>query len=180
MKLIFVRHGETDQNKNGVIQGQEVDGVLNENGVRQIEQTAANLPEDIDFIISSPLKRAAETTQIINDRLNKKLYFRDELKEVSYGSLAGKTWDQVESEIGEKNMRDKELNSTFNHRPYGGESIEDVKIRLAKFIAGLKKDYADKKILIVTHGCVIDTVHLLFPQKEKLESKNASIHEFDL
>ncbi len=180
MTLIFIRHGETDQNRDGVVQGQEVDGVLNENGIKQVEQTALRLPEDIDFILSSPLKRASKTTEIINRRFNKKFYFRDELKEVSYGSLAGKTWGQIESETGEKNMQEKELKLVFNYRPYGGESIEDVKTRLAKFIAGLKRDYADKKILIITHGCVIDTMHLLFPQKEKPESKNASVHEFGL
>jgi probable phosphoglycerate mutase len=180
MELIYIRHGETNQNRDGVIQGQEVDGVLNENGIRQVEQTATRLPKDIDFIFSSPLKRASRTAEIINNRLGKKLYFRNELKEVSYGSLAGKTWDQIESETGEKDMQEKELSLVFDYRPYGGEAIEDVKVRLAKFIAGLKRDYTDKKILIVTHGCVIDTMHLLFPQKERPESQNASIHEFEL
>ncbi len=69
MKLIFVRHGQTDFNLQGRPQGQEMDRPLNETGEGQVEAAAQFVPSDIDFIISSPLKRAAQTADILNKKL---------------------------------------------------------------------------------------------------------------
>ena len=68
MKVKFVRHGETDLNRPiRKMQGVS-DYDLNENGIKQAEETRDKLAtEDIDVIISSPLKRARHTAEIINE-----------------------------------------------------------------------------------------------------------------
>jgi len=180
MKLIFVRHGQTDYNKEGRVQGQEKDIPLNDDGRQQVELTAALIPASIDRIISSPLKRARETAEIINRRLNKKIEYRDELKEFSYGSLADKTWEEIAEVTGDPDVHAKDEELTFDHRPFGGESADDVRARVMRCIEDIKKMYSNEAILVTTHGGIIDTMHALFPQKEKPEGDNASIHIFEL
>ncbi len=178
MKLIFFRHGQTDFNKNKVVQGQEMDPPLNETGIQQVEAAVPSLPADIDFILSSPLKRASLTAEILNRRLGKRLELSDELKELSYGSLAGKAWTEIEIITGDRDVHQKERDTLFDYRPYGGNSAEDLKKRVVRFVSGLKDEYREKTILVATHGGVIGAMHTLFPQKEKEEIHNAAIHEF--
>ena len=127
MKLIFVRHGQTDFNKNKVVQGLEMDPPLNETGIKQVEEATKSLPEDIDFIISSPLKRASQTAEILNRKLNKELEFDDDIKELSYGSLAGRSWSEIEIITGDKDVHQKERDTLFDYRKFGGNSAEDLK-----------------------------------------------------
>src|SRR5438128_1464296 len=122
MKLIFVRHGQTDYNKADIVQGQEKDIPLNEEGRRQVAASASLVPTDVYRIFSSPLLRASQTAEIINERLHKEIEFADALKEFSYGSLAGKTWSQIETETGDPDIHRKDNAVHFDYRPFGGES----------------------------------------------------------
>lgn len=179
MKLIFVRHGQTDFNLQGRPQGQEMDIPLNETGINQVEAASEFVPTDIDFIISSPLKRTKQTAEILNKTLSKPIEFNDDIKEMSFGSLAGKLWEEIEAETGDMDIQQRHKDLQFDYREYGGESIEDLKQRLLKFVTETKDKYPDKKILVATHGGVIRTLHLLYPLKEKPEVNNATIHAFD-
>lgn len=178
MKLIFVRHGQTDYNKNKIVQGREVDTSLNDAGIKQAEETAKSLPNDIDFIISSPLKRAFQTAETLNQKLNKMIEFNENITELSYGNLAGKSWSEIEIITGDKNVHQKERDTLFDYRKFGGDSAHDMKQRVSKFVAEMNGKYPAKNILVATHGGVIDAMHVLFPQKERSETKNASVHEF--
>lgn len=177
MKLIFVRHGQTDYNKNNTPQGQEIDVFMNETGISQIEEVARNLP-NVDFIISSPLKRAAQTAQIINRKFKKDIKFNDDIKELRYGSLAGNTWSELEKITGDPDIREKDENITFDYSKYGGDTAGDLKQRVSKFVEDMKVQYPDKTILVTTHGGVVDTMHVLFPKVKKPSTTNATVHEF--
>jgi broad specificity phosphatase PhoE len=179
MKIFFIRHGQTDFNKQKIPQGQEIDVGLNDEGVRQVKEALPSIPHGIDIIFSSPLKRARETAQIISAKLGKEIVLRDDIKEFSFGSLAGKPWSKIEQETGGTVTRDKDKALTFDYRPYGGESIEDLKVRVQGFINEVRMQYPDKKILVAAHGGVIGAMHLLYPQKEMVERRNATIHEFE-
>lgn len=70
--LYFVRHGQTDNNKNRIVNGGNDDLDLNETGREQAKQTAEAIKKSgiqFDRIISSPLARAVNTTKIIKDEL---------------------------------------------------------------------------------------------------------------
>ena len=172
MKLILVRHGQTECNRDGILQGQEIDRSLNETGRAQIAETAKLLPEDIGRIISSPLKRAAETAAIINERFGLPIEFRPELMELSYGSLAGKTWEQNKEETGLSGAleKEKEIGVTFDYHIYGGESGEDLKKRVKRCIEEILI-YAEKTILIThdTRGGHRCDVHTLFRSRAQGE-----------
>ena len=70
MKILLVRHGETDFNKNKLIQGHS-DIVLNETGKEQAINAGQKITNfDIDAVFSSPLKRALETARLMLDNSN--------------------------------------------------------------------------------------------------------------
>ena len=70
MKILLVRHGETDFNKNKLIQGHS-DIVLNETGKEQAINAGQKITDfDIDAVFSSPLKRALETARLMLDNSN--------------------------------------------------------------------------------------------------------------
>ena len=92
MKLYIMRHGETAWNVEGRLQGQS-DTELNENGVRLAKVTAEGLKNiPFDLGISSPLRRAKHTAELVLAGRNVPLTTDDRLMELSFGSLdAGQT-----------------------------------------------------------------------------------------
>ncbi|NLZ83131.1 MAG: histidine phosphatase family protein, partial [Clostridiales bacterium] len=64
MKILVVRHGETDWNNNNLVLGRN-DVDLNEIGIKQAQELRDNFPDQIHHVFSSPLKRAAMTASIV-------------------------------------------------------------------------------------------------------------------
>lgn len=94
------------------------------------------------------------------------------------GSLAGKSWDNVESGL---ELKKKHWAVQFDYRKQGGESAADFKKRIVSFLKSIEGKYKDGEVLIVTHGGIIRLLHLLEHGKELLdEIENASIHTIDL
>ncbi|WP_371931551.1 histidine phosphatase family protein [Bacillus sp. MMSF_3328] len=86
-EICLVRHGQTDWNAEGRIQGR-TDIELNEMGVRQAAACRDHLAnENWDIIISSPLQRARQTAEIINQNIQKPLVLMEEFIEKSFGKL---------------------------------------------------------------------------------------------
>ncbi len=92
--------------------------------------------------------------------------------------MAGKLWTDIEIELNDKDIRQKDHDMQFDYRQFGGDSAEDLKNRVVKFIEETKAKYPDKKILVTTHGGVIDTMHKLYTQDATMGSDNATVHEF--
>lgn len=138
MRITFVRHGETSHNKEGRITG-EIDVSLNEEGVAQAEKLAQMLPTDYDVLYTSTLKRAQETADIINAKLSLPVIVSPLIVERRFGSLVGKTWDELDTYIPERRRLDKE--QKYDYRPFGGESAEEVKMRLLAFVEEVKQRF---------------------------------------
>lgn len=173
MKVKFVRHGETNLN-NPVRRMQGIsDYDLNVNGIKQAENIRNKLAkEDFDIIISSPLKRAKHTAEIINELKNLDLIFDDRIMERNYGQLEGELF-----------KRDY-CNLDYDFESVGGETIENYKARLKDFISEIKKKYYDKKVLVVSHNGVISVISCILegePGDNNFENrgiKNGEIKEF--
>ena len=179
MKLIFIRHGETDFNATHKTMGQRMDFSLNEKGVEQAKEIFNKLPKDFKHLFSSPLKRAYETAKMIAKQFDKEIIIRNELAERDYGELSGKTWDEIKKIAGEElKVLDRTLK--YDYRKYEGESVEDVEKRVKAFVDEVKTNYKDSKVVVVSHGGIIRIMHKLFGNKEVHEMENVSIHEFDL
>ena len=157
MKILLVRHGQTDWNKEKKIMGR-CDVSLNEEGLRQAEETSNNLVnERIDLIICSPLKRAEETAKVINKNRNIPIIFDERIIERDFGEFDGMSaidldridlWDYYKNEKYQK-----------------AENIQDFFTRIYGFLNDIKEKYADKNILIVSHGGVSIPIACYFKEE---------------
>lgn len=146
MRLLLTRHGQTDWNVAGKIQG-VTDTELNETGIKQAELTRDKLlNEDIDVIISSPLKRAKKTAEIIATGRNTPLIIDNEVTERCFGKFEGKTPEEFDF--------DEIWNYKLNKQYEDAESTGELFERIRNFLEKIKKEYKDKTVLVVTHGGV--------------------------
>src|ERR1700674_1532183 len=136
MKLIFVRHGQTDWNKENKLMGR-TDIELNSEGQAQCEVLVQKLDPNFEVIFSSPLKRAYGTAEAIAEHFDKPIIIKEELTERDFGSLSGKTWSEIQQETG-VDMKALTKEERYDFRPYGGESAQQVKERVLKFLEDLK------------------------------------------
>ena len=158
MKMIVIRHGETALNVDGRMQGSRgPNEPLTENGRAQITHLRDTLLISPDTIYVSPLLRAMETAQILNERFHSELVERNELIERDFGSLSGQPHDSISPEIHE---RDLELR--YDYHPFGGESVDDVRKRTLDFLKTLALS-EDKTVFVVTHRGVIRILYELYP-----------------
>ncbi len=88
MEIFVIRHGQTELNKKGLINGY-LDNPLALEGIEQARNAALTLPKNIKHIYSSSLARARQTAEILNEVLDVPLTLHDELKEVNFGILEG-------------------------------------------------------------------------------------------
>ncbi len=173
MKIYFVRHGQTQYNVEKRFTGQ-ADVHLTAEGLQQARDTLRDLPSDFTLIYSSDLVRCKETTAILNETLNVPVVYDVRLRERNFGSLEGKFRKDVDQALIETDK-----NQQYDYRPYGGESVEDVKSRVLECIADIQKNHKDKKILVVTSGGVIRLLHNLINRKVHEVIHNAAIHELN-
>ncbi|MBO5248753.1 MAG: histidine phosphatase family protein [Clostridia bacterium] len=160
MDLIYLRHGQTDWNKQGKLQGR-TDIPLNENGIFGARSAGEVLSRyHFDAIYCSPLIRAQQTLQhacpsavpILDERLS----------EWSFGPLEGQP---VPSDF-------------YSHRWFFGqppilgmEQIEDVVARVCEFYAEIKQKHPQGTVLVVSHGGVSAAMHCAvygIPKNENL------------
>ena len=89
MKLLLVRHGETDHNSEDLVSGQQ-DVELNETGVRQAERLANRMDNwDIDSCYSSDLERTCKTVERVAERHGLDIRISKDLRERSFGEFEG-------------------------------------------------------------------------------------------
>ncbi|MFD2045679.1 histidine phosphatase family protein [Ornithinibacillus salinisoli] len=143
--ICLIRHGETNWNAAGRIQG-KTDIPLNEKGIEQAENCGASLhPSDYDVLISSPLKRAKNTAEIINKYLNLPILEIKEFQERSFGDAEGLTIEERKLRFPDGQYPNQEEREAFSQRVMG--AIEEVKRR-----------FPDKRVLVVAHGAVINQI----------------------
>ena len=157
--------------------GQTIDEPLSAEGIEQVTKALPYLASHFDIILSSPLKRTAQTAQIIAEHRKVPIIYMEELKERNYGSLAGLKIEELPGLDKSTNDIDEQI-KTVDFKACGGESEEEMKTRLAKALDRIKSEYKGKTVLLVGSGGTLFYMHHVFPQKERKEITNASIHEF--
>lgn len=152
MEIFLVRHGQTEWNALEKMQGQ-TDIELNEIGREQAQITGEQIKnENIDLIITSPLKRAKETAEIISKNFNAPMIEDKRLMERGFGELEGKTLKERE-QLKEKTPEIDEIwNYSQNSNNYNVEKMKDFFRRIYEFLDETIEKHPDKKILLVAHG----------------------------
>jgi broad specificity phosphatase PhoE len=152
--LYFIRHGETDWNAEGRLQGQR-DIPLNDLGRVQAEEAGVILkglavdPGDLDWWVS-PLGRTRETAERARTAIGlHPTYYRtdDRLRELTFGRWEGLTWKDVrKSDPGGAAVRERDK---WRAVPPEGESYEMLTARVAGFLPELRRE-----TVLVSHGGV--------------------------
>lgn len=153
--LCVVRHGETDWNRQGILQGW-TDVPLNALGRRQAREMAAQFDHaGFDALWSSSLWRARETAEIIAPLIRlpyPKLH--EGLNERCFGAIQG----VPKTELGELNpaLLQQILRRNPAARFEGGESMDEFADRVLGALMSIGARHAGQRVLVVTHGWCMD------------------------
>jgi isoleucyl-tRNA synthetase len=188
-KYFVMRHGQA---QNNILHGtfhedEEFIAKLTEEGKKQILESPKNFKEKIDIIISSPLERAKETTEIICQQIGfplRKVIYDERVKEWRPSSIfEGKKRSVF------KKYYDIDFLDHSNEVLPDGESFVQVIKRVGQFIYEQESKYSGKNILIISHGNATDALSFVTGgfSLESLSSKNnpfnplknAEIREFN-
>jgi probable phosphoglycerate mutase len=150
--IYFIRHGETDWNKAGRLQGQ-TEISINATGRRQAVRNGMQLAEMMEEIagcqfIASPLQRACETMQIVLGALGRSEqdYATDNrLKEINFGRWEGLTWKELK--VLDRAAYDARYRDPWNVAAPGGESYAELSSRTASWLLSL-----NRPTVVVSHG----------------------------
>ena len=176
-KIYIVRHGKTDWNVKGLLQG-ATDIELNKEGIKQAKELVEKLDfSKIDICFCSPLKRTSQTAEIlVGNKI--KIIYDSMIVERSFGDYEGKpnNFDLIK----------EQWNYKLNDSSHNIESLQDCLARAKKFLDKIKKEYPNKTILIISHGSFIKALHFnLIGYDENTDfltfnPKNSVIYEYEM
>lgn len=179
MRLLIVRHGESEWNKIGRYQGQE-DAALSDLGRQQAEALAERLKrEKLDAIYSSPLKRAASTAQAIAQYHQQvPFYTAPALLEIHHGEWQGLYNHEVRAQYAYE-LEEWKKHPTRAQMP-GGESFSNILKRVLDFKEQLEREHSDDTVLVSTHDVVVkilvaDALGMNMDRINRIWVTNASI-----
>lgn len=158
MKFIVMRHGRTDYNDRHLLQGQ-TEMPLNEKGILEAEHARDELKQDgysIDRVISSPLRRAQKTAEIVSGFPKEKIEIDRRLIEIGFGPMEGSS----ASEIGE------EMQVFFKDPPRyippaGAESYQSLIGRMEDFLDSHVSEKSEDTVLVLSHGTAMHAMYLV-------------------
>lgn len=166
-RLLLVRHGETVDNVNQIMQGQ-TQGELTQKGVLQAEELAQQMSnEQIDVFVSSDLKRSLDTCRIIAQSRGLPVVQTPLLRERDWGGFTGRFIPDLKDETWPDDI----------------ETITDLRARAQAFLDFISEQYPGKTVLAVGHGIInkaIQAVHLGKEMREIPRMTNAEVREVKL
>lgn len=155
--VCVARHGETDWNIAGILQGW-IDVEINDEGRRQAREMAEDLADaGFGLVCSSPLRRAMETAEIIADALRLPAPVpMDGLRERNFGAVQG----VPKSELADLNP--VLLQQILKRNPASdfeaGETMDEFADRVMASLVAIPETAAGGRVLVVTHGWVMDVI----------------------
>ena len=179
-RIILVRHGETEWNRESRIQG-HTDSVLTAEGRAQAAAIGARLAaERIDAIVSSDLGRAMDTAARIAMRCGHPVAGDPRLRERCFGLGEGLTYDEAGVRYPDAFSRRRETDPDFAIP--GGESRRAFHERIGRAFDDLAREHAGTRIVVVTHGGVLATMYrrihgIALSTPHKVPITNAAFNE---
>ena len=157
MRLILVRHGETDSNKASLALGRE-DVELNETGRWQAQRLAEALEgQPLAAVYSSPLRRALATADAIAERHHLTVELNEGLIEMEIGEMEGLTFQQVRERY--PHFLQVWLGGRAAYEPMpGGERLVDVQERAWQALERICAARPQETVAVVTHNFVLLTI----------------------
>lgn len=161
MRLLLIRHGETDHNAGQIALGRE-DVPLNERGRAQAQALAADLAANrtdgvIAAVYSSPLQRALSTAQPLAQALDLEVQTEDELIEMDVGEAEGLTFAELQERFPDF-LRAWRSDQVADVPMPGGESLRQVQERAWGAVESLRERHDNETVAVVSHNFVILTL----------------------
>jgi probable phosphoglycerate mutase len=165
--LYLVRHGETVDNANQIMQGQ-TQGQLNDNGIKQAREfSEAWKDKPLDVVLASDLKRSVDTAKIIAEPHHLEVISTPLLRERDWGSFTGRYIPELKGETWPDDI----------------ETLENLLSRAGEFIAYVKQTFPGKKVLAVGHGIINKAIQSVYYQKSMSDIQrmsNAEVRTLEL
>ena len=169
MKIYLTRHGESQWNVEGRLQG-SFDSQLTNKGKedsKKLQEFLAQKELKIDAIYTSVSSRAVETAEIISLNQNTTIVPSEKLREMNTGCWQGQTWSEIK-------RHDPNEYHNYWYSPHlyqaqnGGEDFYRVQERSVSFIEELITGYKEENLLVVSHGVVLNSI-LNYYQKQTIQ-----------
>jgi phosphoglycerate mutase len=178
MKLYFVRHGRTEWNEEGRIQGANGDSPLLESSIQQLKALGQHLSQTyFDTAYSSDLLRAVHTAQILLKQNQHPITLQETpaLREWRLGRLEGRKIMELKALYPEEMRAFRHNLSQFHHNLFDAESLSDTTKRTCDFVKSLKGKELDT-VLIVGHGANLTaSIRTLLGNKPEELRKNGGL-----
>lgn len=158
MKLLVVRHGETQFNAEHRYLG-ALDPDLNAKGIAQATALSSALPVHLDAIVCSPLRRARQTAEILGNARRMHPAAIGAFRERNVGVFEGLT--QEEAQVHFPELWAQNVTRLWESAPTNGETIEEVVTRVAKGLDDLYATHAGMVVALVAHGFVAKVVRAI-------------------
>jgi broad specificity phosphatase PhoE len=161
MKLVIVRHGETESNVQHKVMGQ-LDSPLTFKGIQQAKAIADRLRRlKFTSIYSSDLGRAVQTANIIAETCGKQIIFDAELREWNMGIFEGLTVSEMHEKFPQERQDYEQIGDEYIIPK--GESLTQCRARGFRILNEIAERHSnenldktgDETVVVVTHGCVL-------------------------
>ena len=146
-RLVLIRHGATEHSAEARFSGRN-DLALDDVGRDQAQRLAARDFGTVAAVVSSPLRRAVDTADVIAKRLGQAVAIVDDLVETDFGAWEGLTFAEAMTADPDVMRR---WQGAADVAPPGGESFAEVGARVTRVRADLTSTYPDSTVLVVTH-----------------------------
>jgi probable phosphoglycerate mutase len=177
--LFLFRHGETDWNREGRLQGHN-DTPLNATGLAQAEALAEQLrAHRVEAVVSSDLSRALTTARIIAEALALPLVIERGLREVSVGLAEGMLWEEAKARFGAELTERWYIDDDVAFP--GGETGFETLTRGLAALRRFTESYPYRHIAVSTHGAMVRRLvkHALPLGASPVRARNAALFILD-
>jgi 2,3-bisphosphoglycerate-dependent phosphoglycerate mutase len=162
--LYLIRHGQAANLRQGIVGSAIPDSGLSELGVRQAERLRDRLLRtreiQADILLSSPLRRAYQTAEIIAPALKLPVIVDNTMQEFNLGECEGLTIEQIQERYGVFDLNADR--SPFQHIAPNGDSWAEFTSRVCGALDRFMRVYDGKTLVVICHGRVIDASFIYF------------------
>lgn len=157
-RLVLIRHGETDWNREGRFMG-HTDLPLNDKGLAQAEAAAQSFRgQTLEAVYTSDLLRARQTAEAVARATGAPIVIDRRLREIGQGEWEGQLLSRIQAVYGDLLARRRV--DPLDTRPPGGETVREVQARVLPFLKETARRHPDGRVAIVSHGALLAVVRV--------------------
>lgn len=156
MRLVLVRHAETEESARGRCYG-SLDVGLSFSGRAQSQDLGHRLGElDVAVVVASPRRRAVETASVVAERHGIAVRLDPRLAELDFGELEGRTYDEIAASLPD--LYEAWMTRPTEVRFPGGECYSELEERALACVSSLLGEFDGRTVVAVTHGGIVRAV----------------------